>query len=173
MRIAAAALAGLWLLLSAGAAAAEAPEPLKPFDLGRMPGRWYEIARTPTPINRNCQGGSTDWAADGPLRFKVTALCRKGSPTGPAQTLGGKVRVLDPKTNAKVRFALFGGLLSQDYWIFDHADDYSWLIMGTPNRTFVALFASSPQMPPAARAQALDEVMALGFDVSRLSFPAH
>ena len=122
------ALAPMWT----AAAQAAAPQPKKPFDIGRMAGRWYEIARTPNAFNRDCQAGTTDWAPAGTGLFRITATCRKGSINGPAKAISAMVRITDPVTHAKVRMSILGGLVANDYWLIDHADDYGWLIMGTP-----------------------------------------
>lgn len=151
-------------------AAAQAPEPKKPFDVARMPGRWYEIARTPNSINKGCQASSTDWSPAGDRRFKVVAACRKGSPTGPLKTMDATVRLTDPANN-KVRMSVLGGLISRDYWIIDHADDYGWLIMGTPGGDYVAVMAARAHMAAAPRAEAFARLKSLGYDAATLVFP--
>ena len=125
-----------------------------------MAGRWYEIARTPTQINRGCQAGTTDWAAVGPSRFKITAVCHRGAPDGPTSVIHGEVRIIDPVSHAKVRMSLFGGLISHDYWLLDHADDYGWLIMGTPAGGFISIMAARPVPPASVRAEALTDARA-------------
>ncbi len=137
-----------------------------------MAGRWYEIARTPTAVNRDCQAGTTDWTPAGAGKFKVTATCRTGSINGPARVMSATVRITDPVTHAKVRMMMLGGLVASDYWLIDHADDYGWLIMGTPGGNFVSIMASRPTLPAAIKSDALLEVRRLGYDVSKLAFPA-
>jgi apolipoprotein D and lipocalin family protein len=155
----------------AATAWAAPPQPLKPFDVGHMAGRWYEIARLPNPANRDCQAGTTDWSAAGPGRFRITAVCRRGSANGPAKVFQAAVRITDPVTNAKVRMTLLGGLISNEYWLVDHADDYGWLIMCTPNGEVMAIMAPRPSLSPAVRAQVLVLVRNLGFDTTKLIFP--
>ncbi len=161
----------LALALPSAARAFAAPEPRKPFDVGHMAGRWYEIARTPNHINQGCQGSTTDWAADGPGKFRISAVCHKGAPDGPEKVIHAEVRITDPVTHAKVRMALLGGLISSEYWLLDHADDYRWLIMGTPNGRFISIMASRPHLPADARAEALNTARRMGYDISGLVFP--
>ena len=68
--------------------------------------------------------------------------------------------------------SFFGGLVHQDYWILDHADDNSWLVMGTPGGNFVWLLSRRPALPPAELAAALGHVGALGYSTARLIYPA-
>ncbi len=165
-------LAVLLACAVAPSAQAAAPQPKKSFDVGHMAGRWYEIARTPTAVNRDCQAGTTDWTPAGAGKFKVTATCRTGSINGPARVMSATVRITDPVTHAKVRMMMLGGLVASDYWLIDHADDYGWLIMGTPGGNFVSIMASRPTLPAAIKSDALLEVRRLGYDVSKLAFPA-
>ena len=151
--------------------AAAAPQPRAPFDRAHMKGRWYEIARTPNRVNRDCQGSATDWQPKPDGSFRITAICRKGSPTGPAKTVTGDVEVLNPGQNNRVKMKLLAGLVSREYWIFDHAADYAWLIMGTPKGDFVSISATRPILPEPVKAEALARARALGFDTSRLAFP--
>lgn len=152
-------------------ASAAPPQPRAAFDRDHMQGRWYEIARTPTSINHGCQGSATDWQPKPDGGFRITAVCRKGSPAGPERRITGEVEVLNPGQNTKVRMKLFAGLVSRDYWIFDHAADYRWLIMGTPKGDFVSIEATRPILPPQAKAEALARARALGYDISKLDFP--
>jgi apolipoprotein D and lipocalin family protein len=167
-------LAAAAAFAATAALAGGAPEPQRPFDPGHMTGRWFEIARTPTDINRDCQGSATEWQpTDSPSKFRIIALCRKGSPTGPASTVKGTVSVIDQVSHAKVKMSVFGGLLSQEYWLLDHADDYSWLIMGTPNGKFVSIMSIQAHPAPQVRAAALQDAARLGYDISKLAFPTH
>ena len=174
MRMSDALLVGTVLIATvlASPAWSAAPQPRKPFDIGHMAGRWYEIAHTPTALNRDCQAGTTDWTPAGSGKFRIVATCRKGSLTGPARVISGTVKITDPVSHAKVRMLLFGGLIGADYWLIDRADDYAWLIMGTPGGAFVSIMASRPTLPAAMKSDALLDARRLGYDVSKLSFPA-
>jgi apolipoprotein D and lipocalin family protein len=68
--------------------------------------------------------------------------------------------------------SFFGGLVHQEYWILDHADDDSWALMGTPGGNYVWLLSRRPAMPPASLAAALARAESLGYTPSRLMYPA-
>ena len=159
------------LAATAAPVRASAPQPKKPFDVERMPGHWYEIARTSNSLNRDCQASATDWTASGDGKFKIVAVCRQGSPTGPEKVIKGDVRITDPEAHNKVRMYLFGGLISADYWLLDHAPDYSWLIMGTPNGKFMSIMSPHPVLPAGVRAEVLLDARTMGYDTSKLVFP--
>ncbi len=42
----------------------------------------------------------------------------------------GKAKVVEGSNNTKLKVSFFGPFYLGDYWILDHADDYSWSIVG-------------------------------------------
>lgn len=156
---------------TASSAMAAAPQPVRSFDKSHMKGRWYEIARSPNKVNEGCQAGTTDWTPKGDGSYRISAACHKGSPTAAPRIINGDVEILNPGQNTKVRMKLFAGIIQRDYWIFDHAADYGWLIMGSPKGDFISIEATHPVLSPAVKAEALARAKALGYDTSKLIFP--
>jgi apolipoprotein D and lipocalin family protein len=144
-----------------------APQPVDP---AKMMGRWYEIARAPNAIQRGCEAGASDWtrAGDG---FSVVQTCHKGAPDGPLATWKAKARATDP-TNTKFRMSFFGGLVSQEYQVLDRKDSDGWLILATHDGRYMWLMSQRPTLPAPVRAQAMNRIKELGFDPSRLEWPA-
>src|SRR5262249_15897912 len=138
--------AALGLVLSlavaaAGAAASLPPQPCKTLDTGKFVGRWYEVARMPNKIQTDCATSQAEWSHDGDASFKVIQTCHVDTPNGHAKVWKASGKITDPATNAKFRMSFFGGLISQDYWVLDRGDDYSWIILSTPNPKFLWIFS--------------------------------
>ncbi len=176
MRIAAAALA-LSLGVSACVTApspdeVRAPQPARAVDLERFyTGRWLEIARLPMGMTDGCVAGATSYVLVNPTRVDIRDTCQVGTPQGREKAIGARGEILDPGTNAKLRARYFGGLVTWDYWVLDHAEDYSWFISADP--TFDKLWIYTREVPDEAERRALvSRAEALGYDVSRLEFPA-
>jgi apolipoprotein D and lipocalin family protein len=51
-----------------------------------------------------------------------------------------------------------------DYRVIDIAEDYSTVLVGTPDRQYLWLLARQPHMVPADVQRWLDKAAALGFD---------
>ena len=176
MRIAAAALAlslGLSACVTAPSAdQVRAPQPAKAVDLDRFySGRWLEIARLPMSLTDGCVAGATNYVVVNPTRVDVRDTCQVDTPQGREKSIGARGEILDPGTNAKLRARYVGGLITWDYWVLDHADDYSWFISADP--TFNKLWIYTREVPNADQRQRLvARAQALGYDVSRLEFPA-
>jgi apolipoprotein D and lipocalin family protein len=163
----------LSLILSAAALAgpAQAIQPItEKLELTKMTGRWYEVARLPNKIQKDCQAATSDWARNGD-GYSVVQTCHKGQPGGPKQEWRAKAQVADPATNARFKMSFFGGLVNQEYWVLDHRPDQGWLLLGTPSGRGLWLMSQRPSLTGAVKAQAIARVRQLGYDVSRLEFP--
>jgi apolipoprotein D and lipocalin family protein len=156
--------------LTAAPALAATPQPSQRIELAQMMGRWYEVARLPNSLQRNCQAGISDWT-QGNQGFSVVQTCHKGAPEGPLAEWKAHARVADPATNAKFKMSFFGGLISQEYWVLEHRPDQGWLILATSDGKYLWLMAQKPTLPSAIRTQALARIKQLGFDIARLEFP--
>lgn len=158
---------GLVALLAVPASAA-APEPVKPLDLNRFMGRWYEILRTPNDRQKNCYAAYQVWSKKAAGRFSIAQHCRKGSRTGPLETIQTDARLLPHPSNAKFEASFFAGLIRKDYWVIDHADDYSWMIATSADGKFPAVLARSPGLPAARQAELKRRMAQLGLPTAKL-----
>jgi apolipoprotein D and lipocalin family protein len=151
---------------------AAAPPPSKPVDLQRYYGRWYEVARVPNRFERGsaCDAPTADYDQDANGSVTVVQTCHAESPSGPAKVYRAAAHILDPGVNAKFRLTFFL-LLSRDYWVLDHAPDYSWAIVGDPTGKYVWLFSRRPILAPATKTALIARTKALGYDVDKLEFP--
>ena len=174
-------LAQAGLLLLAGCATMEAtgrraPEPLKKVDVARFyTGVWREIGRRPMSITDGCVAGATEYSRDTEGRIVVLDTCRQGTPNGELTSIGGLSEILDPGVNAKLRvyYRLYGVIpIQRDYWVLDHADDYSWFISADPTFLDLFIYTRNPAVPPAELRHLVNRAKALGYDVSKLEFPA-
>jgi len=147
--------------------------------LDQFDGRWFEIVRNPNTVQKDCsraqidflpQGSASGRAREADSRFAITVTCTRRA-DGQVEILRANARVTDLATRAKFRFSLtgllsFGGLAGQNYWVWDHAPDYSWAIMGLPDKSNWWIWHRSQNPPEAVRAALLARARALGFDTS-------
>jgi apolipoprotein D and lipocalin family protein len=153
-------------IVTATSVLAAAPAPKKPIQFERMTGRWYEVARTANDRQKDCHGAYADWVKAGE-KFTVTNHCRKGSATGPDNVFKATARLVDA-ARARISMAFFLGAVNQEYWILDHADDYSWSIMATPGGNYVWVFSRQKTLPASQRDALIARVKAFGYPVSKL-----
>ena len=171
-------LAAAAALQTTAAAQVARPVGTVPFvDLDRYVGDWFEIARFPNRFQRQCVSdvrASYARRADG--RLDVVNQCRTGDRLIQAR---GIARVVDDRTFArlKVRFApawlAFLPFVWGDYWIIGLAEDYSWAVVGSPDREYLWILARTPRLDEERGAAARGVARANGFDVERLIQTAH
>lgn len=166
-RLAASALA---VALLASPAFAQAPQPARPVDLERFySGQWLEIGRLPMKLTDGCVAGATAYSKADKGRIAVRDTCRDKTPAGKEKAIAGKGKILDPGTNAKLKVS-YPFFITWEYWVLDHADDYSWFISADPK--FEKLWIYTRKAPTKAELDGLiARARALGYDTSKLEYP--
>jgi apolipoprotein D and lipocalin family protein len=163
-------------LASGMALAATAPAPAKPVDAARFyTGVWHEIGRRPMSITNGCVAGATEYRLTSPTALEVRDTCRDKTPTGKIKAIGGPATILDPGENAKIHvsYHFFGPFkVGVDYWVLDHADDYSWFISSDPTFKNLWIYTRDPDISPQFRQSLVARASGLGYDVGKLEFPA-
>jgi lipocalin/uncharacterized protein YbjT (DUF2867 family) len=156
-------------------AQAHTPPPVRtvPFvDLDRYAGGWFEIARFPNRFQRQCVGdvrATYGRRPDG--RIDVVNRCRTAEGETEAR---GVARIVDERTFAKLKVRFAPSWLSWlpmvwgDYWIIGLAADYSWAVVGAPDRDYLWILARAPHLDDASTASAQAAARDNGFDVTRL-----
>jgi apolipoprotein D and lipocalin family protein len=142
------------------------PQPAKTVELERYLGRWYEVARYDMRFEKGCEGVTAEYSKRPDGLIRVLNTCRQGAVDGPVKVAEGKAKVVDTATNAKLKVSFFGPFFG-DYWVLDHADDYSWSIVGEGSGKYLWLL--SRKLPTQADRDALTaRAKALGYDVTLL-----
>lgn len=143
------------------------PEPAKPLELERYLGRWYEIGRYEASFQRGCEAVTADYSLRPDGWIKVLNACHLNSPDGPPKQAEGRARIVENSGNAKLRVSFFGPFFG-DYWVLDHAEDYSWSIVGEPSGRFLWLLARTPHPSPEETTALEARAASLGYDLSLL-----
>lgn len=141
-------------------------------DLGRFDGRWFEIERSQNDVQKDCSRKQIDFNPSfGDDRYSMAVRCTR-SDDGGVETLRRNARVTNTSTNAKFTFSRngisVGRLAGDSYRVWDHAPDYSWAIMGLPDKSNWWVWHRDQNASQAERDQILAHVRALGFSTSDL-----
>ena len=143
-------------------------------DLSKYAGRWYEIARLPNRFQDQCAGdvmAHYTLRSDG--RMDVVNRCRTAAGNvDEARGIARKAGDGSSTARLEVRFApaivsLFSGGWG-DYWVIGLGPDYTWAVVGTPNRQNLWILSRTPTLSAASYARALEVARGNGFDVTRL-----
>lgn len=148
-------------------------------DLERYVGVWYEIARLPNRFQKDCVNDVTatyTLLPDGDI--KVINRCRKEGDV--VTEVEGRARLASregPNSKLEVRFApawlSFLPFVWGNYWIIDLATDYSYAVIGEPDREYLWVLARSSQMDEALLSSILERARLQGYDTSALVRTKH
>lgn len=148
-------------------------------DLNRYAGTWYEVARMPFKFQSQCVGDVTatyTLLEDGTI--KVLNRCRKQN--GEMDEAEGRAKRASnegPNTKLKVRFApaflSFLPFVWGNYWIIDLAPDYSYAVIGEPDRKYLWVLSRTPVMDETIIQGILDRAKGKGYDLTGLIRTQH
>ncbi|MBE2290787.1 MAG: lipocalin family protein [Chitinophagaceae bacterium] len=136
-------------------------------DLSKYAGKWYEIASFPQRFQKGCHCTTAEYTPTEKGYIIVENRCNKDSINGKESYIKGKAFIDDGTGNAKLKVQFFWPFRGK-YWIIDLANDYSYAVVGHPNRDYLWILCRTPQMEKATYNAILDRIKANGFDVSRL-----
>jgi apolipoprotein D and lipocalin family protein len=142
-------------------------------DMARFNGRWFEIARSPNDVQKDCRRAQIDFTPQARAgRYGLTVTCARRA-DGVVETLRANASVTDPGTNRRLRFTLtgllsFGGLAGQNYRIREHAADYSWAILSLPDGSDWWIWHRDQSPAAATRAELVRRAGALGLDTGQV-----
>jgi apolipoprotein D and lipocalin family protein len=144
------------------------PETVDHVDLSRYVGTWHEIARFPMSQQNGCFAVKATYTQRGDGRIDVKNECNIGGFDGPLEVANGVAKVADTETNSKlkVKFSFF--MPWAPYWIIDLAPDYSYAVVGTPDRKFLWILSRTPKMDYNTYGKILVKVVEQGFNPARL-----
>jgi apolipoprotein D and lipocalin family protein len=148
-------------------------------DLSRYAGTWYEIARLPNSFQKRCAGNVTaTYSILDNGDIKVVNRCQ-GENDEIVEAEGCARRASDdePNSKLKVRFApaylSFLPFVWGDYWIIDLASDYSYAVIGEPERKYLWILARSKEIDEALLSEILTRVRKQGYDTAPLIRAKH
>lgn len=142
-------------------------------NVDRYLGEWHEVARFPNRFQTKCAGDvRATYARRTDGRIDILNRCRQQD--GSQAEAHGVARIEDAKTNAKLKVRFAPAALSWlplvwgDYWIIGLAGDYSWAVVGSPDRKYLWILARTPALDDATYAKAAQTARDNGFDAARL-----
>jgi apolipoprotein D and lipocalin family protein len=166
-------LAAFGLPLALEGQSLEAPRTVARVDLSRYVGDWFEISRFPNRFQTACLSDvQASYAIRPDGRLDVVNRCRTAE--GQIKEAQGVARIVDTSTSAKLKVRFAPAALSflpfvwGDYWIIGLAEDYSWAVVGSPDRKYLWVLARTRSLDASQSAAALGAARAAGFDVNQL-----
>ena len=136
-------------------------------DLKKYAGKWYEIASFPQRFQKNCNCTTAEYTLTDKDYVVVENRCKKDSVNGKLSHIKGKAFVVANSGNAKLKVQFFWPFRGK-YWIIDLADDYSYAVVGHPNKKYLWILSRTATMNDSIYQQIISRVKEKGFDISKI-----
>lgn len=138
-------------------------ETVKYVELKKYLGTWFEIAAFPQSFEKGCSCTSATYGLSADGTVIVKNRCIKGNKLKVSE---GKAFVTD-HSNAKLDVQFFWPFKGK-YWIIDLAKDYSYAVVGHPNRKYLWILSRRPTLDDQTYNHLVVRAADKGFDVRQL-----
>lgn len=128
-------------------------------------GTWYEIARLPNWFEKNCKNATATYSLNLNGSVKVVNKCTDSA--NKDKIAQGIAYIDDVSTNSKLKVSFFWPFYGK-YWIIELANDYSYAVIGHPNRKYFWILARTPKIDEKLYNQILKRAKSKGFDVANI-----
>ena len=136
-------------------------------DLQKYAGKWYEIASFPQRFQKGCNCTTAEYTLSKKGYVIVENRCNKDSINGKQSYIKGKAFVVENSGNAKLKVQFFWPFRGK-YWIIDLADDYSYAVVGHPNKKYLWILSRTTKMEDTTYQQIISRIKEKGFDISKI-----
>lgn len=136
-------------------------------ELDRFMGSWYIIGIIPNFIEKNAVNGIESYSLNEDNSIAIEYKFFKKSPQGKLKVMHPKAWVYDTNTNAEWRVQ-FIWPIKFPYLIIDLAEDYSYTVIGVPNKKYVWIMSRTPKMPETVYAKIQKKLETIGYDIKKI-----
>jgi apolipoprotein D and lipocalin family protein len=158
-------------LLTACTGLPQGIEPVKPFELERYLGKWYEIARLDHGFERGLSRVTAEYTPR--EQGGITVINRGYSVAeGAWEKVQGKAFMVSEDNSAHLKVSFFGPFYAS-YVVFELDQDYQYAFVTGPSRDYLWLLAREPQVSDKVRKRFIELARDKGFELDELIFVDH
>jgi apolipoprotein D and lipocalin family protein len=135
-------------------------------DIERFMGDWYVIATIPNPIEKYAMNGIESYKLLNGDRVKIDYRFTD-SRDGKVKHMQPKGWIYDQESKAEWRVQ-FLWPVKFPYLIIDLAEDYSYTVIGVPNKKFIWIMARESEMKDETYGGILQRLKAIGYETDNI-----
>lgn len=141
---------------------------VKNVDIQRFMGDWFVIASIPTPFEKGAHNGLEryEWNEE-EGRVDISFFYREDGFEGDKEVITQKGWIEDGISKAHWLVSPLWPF-KFDYLVIGLAPDYSWTIVGVPDKSYLWIMARNHKMKPSQYAMALKRVKDLGYKTHKI-----
>lgn len=141
-------------------------------DINKYSGTWYEIASFPQRFQNGCYNTTATYTLSDKGYVIVENRCLKDNSPDGKSYIKGKAFVVPGTGNSQLKVQFFWPFKGK-YWIIDLAEDYSYAVVGHPNKKYLWILSRTRDMPQNKYNDILLKISNMGFDTTRLVRTIH
>jgi apolipoprotein D and lipocalin family protein len=136
-------------------------------DLQKYAGKWFEIASFPQRFQKGCHCTTAEYTLSDKDYIIVENRCNRDSINGKQSYIKGKAFADKNSGNAKLKVQFFWPFKAK-YWIIDLANDYSYAVVGHPNRKYLWILSRTTKIDEQIYQGIITRLKEKGFDTTKL-----
>jgi apolipoprotein D and lipocalin family protein len=133
-------------------------------NIQKYKGTWYEIARFDHFFEKGCKNVTATYHVKDNGNLQVINKCTNIEDNTEKEAFAVAYPI--DKTNSKLKVSFFRPFYG-DYYIIDLANDYSYALVGNPNRELLWILSRTKTMTNKTKNKILEKLPALGFDTNK------
>jgi apolipoprotein D and lipocalin family protein len=141
--------------------------PVEKVDLRKFSGKWYSLYSIPTPFDKGSRETTAIYNLNNDGYYNVLTIGKKGDDEK-EYTYNSKLFPVEGTGNGQFK-AQFLWPFKVDYWVIALADDYSWVVVGHPDKKFLFIMSRKPYMDKKLHDELVEKCKAMGYDTDKLT----
>ncbi|MFC1556923.1 lipocalin family protein [candidate division KSB1 bacterium] len=137
-------------------------------DLDRFMGDWYVVANIPTFIEKNAVNAVESYSLREDGDVNITFTFRDKTPDGEKKKHTARGFIHNKETKAEWRVQFFWPLKFA-YKVIDLHPDYTYTVIGVPNRKYVWIMSRTPKIDESTYTKIVERLVAeYGYDMDKI-----
>lgn len=159
------------LLSSCGSTIPDGASAVKPFDIKRYTGKWYEIARLDFKYEKGLNNTTAQYALqdDGTIKVVNRGYDAKKDKW---EVATGKAKFVDDRNEARLEVSFFGPFYS-GYNVIALDGEYRYALVAGESLKYLWLLSRETVMPEKVKQEYLRQAKALGYNTGELVWVEH
>ena len=145
----------------------EKNSPVAKLDLKKYSGTWYSLYSIPTIFDKGSRETTTKYTLNKEGYYNVITTYKKPGDEK-VYSRSSKIFPSDEGRSGELQ-AQFVWPIKVDYWIIELADDYSYVVVGHPDRKFLFIMSRNQTMPKKTQDEIVARCREKGYEVSKLT----
>jgi len=136
-------------------------------DIEKYAGTWYEIAKLPNSFEKNLTCVSARYSIKENGKIEVFNSGRKTTGDSVWKTIKGTAKVPNSNEPGRLKVTFFWPFAG-DYYVIDLAADYSYALVGSPDRKYLWILSRERTLNENIYAQLVETAREQGFPVEMI-----